>query len=106
MAQSQPTPPPVMRGPQLVGHERHDRVQQPEQLVEHVPEHPPGRPAAASSPEASGTLASSRYQSQTSSQAKWYSTSQTLPNSYCSNSSSTSAMTADSRDRIHRSDVE
>src|SRR5580693_5975687 len=59
--------------------------------------------AASASPEASGTLASSRYQSQTSSQAKWYNTSQTLPNSKASNSRSTSAITADSRDRIHRS---
>src|ERR1700733_3452442 len=32
--------------------------------------------ATLPSPELSGTLASSRYQSQTSSQAKWYSTSQ------------------------------
>src|SRR5580700_1438620 len=62
--------------------------------------------AASASPEASGTLASSRYQSQTSSQAKWYNTSQTLPNSNCSNSSSTSAITADSRDKIHRSGTE
>ena len=51
-------------------------------------------------------MASSRYQSQTSSQAKWYSTSQILPNSNCSNSSSTSAITAESRDRIHRSGTE
>src|SRR5580704_19673287 len=62
--------------------------------------------AASASPEASGTLASSRYQSQTSSQAKWYNTSQTLPNSKASNSRSTSAITADSRDRIHRSGLE
>ena len=62
--------------------------------------------AAPQSPEASGTLASSRYQSQTSSQAKWYSTSQTLPNSNASNSWSVSAITADNRDRIHRSGTE
>ena len=62
--------------------------------------------AAASSPEDSGTLASSRYQSHTSSQAKWYRTSQTLPNSNPSNSWSVSAITADSRDRIHRSGTE
>ena len=62
--------------------------------------------AAPASPEASGTLASSRYQSQTSSQAKWYSTSQTLPNSNASNSWSVSAITADSRDSIHRSGTE
>ena len=30
------------RGPQLLGDERDDRVQQPQQLVEHVPEHPAG----------------------------------------------------------------
>src|SRR6516165_10258075 len=63
-------------------------------------------PAAAWSPDVSGTLASSRYQSQTSSQAKWYRTSQILPNSKCSNRVSTSAVTADSRDRIHRSGTE
>src|SRR5215472_2141229 len=51
----------------------------------------------------SAALASSRYQSQTSSQAKWYSVSQSLPNSNWSNSVSTSAVTASSRDRIHRS---
>ena len=51
-------------------------------------------------------MASSRYQSQNSSQAKWYSTSQTLPNSNSSNSSSVSAITADSRDRIQRSGTE
>ncbi len=62
--------------------------------------------AAPESPEDSGTLASSRYQSQTSSQAKWYSTSQTLPNSNASNSWSISAITADSRDSIHRSGTE
>src|SRR5690348_7046244 len=62
--------------------------------------------AALPSPEASGTLASSRYQSQTSSQAKWYSTSQTLPNSNASNSWSVSAITADKRDRIQRSGTE
>src|SRR5215475_5513413 len=61
--------------------------------------------AARSSPEVSGTLASSRYQSQNSSQAKWYSASQALPNSYRSSSPSTSAITLDSRDRIHRSAV-
>src|SRR5215472_15349977 len=60
--------------------------------------------AARVSPEVSGTLASSRYQSQNSSQAKWYSASQALPNSYRSSSPSTSAITLDSRDRIHRSD--
>src|SRR5215475_5010600 len=59
--------------------------------------------AARSSPEASGTLASSRYQSQNSSQAKWYSASQALPNSYRSSSPSTSAITLESRDRIQRS---
>src|ERR1700730_13409419 len=62
--------------------------------------------ATLGSSPASGTLASSRYQSQTSSQAKWYSTSQILPNSNCSNSWSTSAITAESRDRIHRSGTE
>src|SRR5205085_1114979 len=62
--------------------------------------------AAASSEPASGTLASSRYQSQTSFQAKWYSTSQTLANSNDSNSWSVSAITAESRDRIHRSGTE
>src|SRR4029079_3871518 len=62
--------------------------------------------AAPESSEASGTLASSRYQSKTSSQAKWYSTSQTLPNSNASNSWSVSAITADSRDRIQRSGTE
>src|SRR5580658_5601355 len=62
--------------------------------------------AAAASPEASGTLASSRYQSHTSSQAKWYSTSQTLPNSNDSKSWSVSAITADSRDRTQRSGTE
>ena len=51
-------------------------------------------------------MASSRYQSQTSSQAKWYSTSQILPNSNASNSWSVSAITADSRDRIQRSGTE
>src|SRR6516164_10465119 len=59
--------------------------------------------AARASPEASGTLASSRYQSQNSSQAKWYSASHTLPNSYRSSRPSTSAITLDRRDRIHRS---
>ncbi len=48
-------------------------------------------------------MASSRYQSQTSSQAKWYSASHNLANSNCSNSASASAVTAASRDRIHRS---
>src|SRR6185437_10157555 len=50
-----------------------------------------------SSPDASGTLASSRYQSQNSSHAKWYSASQALPNSNCSSSPSTSAITPDRR---------
>ena len=59
--------------------------------------------AASGSLPPSGTLANSRYQSQNSSQAKWYSASQALPNSNCSNSSSTSAVTAASRDRIQRS---
>ncbi len=58
----------------------------------------------ASAPDSSG-LASSRYQSQTSSQAKWYSVSHTLANSYRSNRSSTSAVTVASRDRIHRAAV-
>src|SRR5262249_44878412 len=62
--------------------------------------------AAASSPEVSGTLASSRYQSKTSSQAKWYSTSQILPNSKVSNCRSTWAITVDKRDKIHRSGTE
>src|SRR6185312_15174057 len=57
---------------------------------------------ALSSPLASAGLASSRYQSQNSSQAKWYSPSQALPNSYCSSRSSVAAVTAASRDRIHR----
>src|SRR5580704_16587867 len=61
--------------------------------------------AAASSPD-SGTFASSRYQSQNSSQAKWYSASHALPNSNCSNSPSTSTVTAASRDRIQRSAVD
>src|SRR5215472_8575670 len=61
--------------------------------------------AACSSPEDKGTFASSRYQSQNSSQAKWYSASQALPNSYCSSSPSTSAITLDSRESIQRSAV-
>src|SRR5579875_1996443 len=59
--------------------------------------------AARSSAPPRGILASSRYQSQNSSHAKWYSASQALPNSKRSNSSSTSAATADSRDSIQRS---
>ena len=51
-------------------------------------------------------MLSSRYQSQTSSHAKWYSVSQTFANSYPSNSSSTSSMTCCSRDRIQRSTVD
>ena len=59
------------RGPQRLGDERHHRVQQPQHDVEHVAEHPPGDLGRRAPPAASGSLASSRYQSQTSSQAKW-----------------------------------
>ena len=59
------------RDPQLLGDERDDRVQQPQQLVQHVPEHPPGGVGRAAPPSASTGLLSSTYQSQTSSQAKW-----------------------------------
>src|SRR5258708_5074398 len=61
------------------------------------------RSAAASSAPFSVGLASSRYQSQNSSQAKWYRTSQTFANSTSSNSASVSVITAASRDKIHRS---
>src|SRR5207248_490444 len=47
-----------------------------------------------------------RYQSQTSSHAKWYSVSQTLANSYPSKYSSTSSTTCCNRDRIQRSTVD
>ena len=59
------------RRPQLLGDERHHRVQQPQHGVQHVAEHPPGAVAPPRRPAASGTLASSTYQSQNSSQAKW-----------------------------------
>src|SRR5690349_12294480 len=49
---------------------------------------------------------SSRYQSHTSSHAKWYSVSQTLASSYPSNSSSTSSITCCSRDSTHLSTVD
>src|SRR5262249_18945985 len=61
------------------------------------------RPAAAGSGPFRVGLASSTYQSQNSSQAKWYKTSLTLANSNSSNSAPASAMTAASPESIHRS---
>ena len=59
------------RRPQRLGDERHHRVQQPQHGVQHVAEHQPGAPGRPRRRPASGTLASSTYQSQNSSQTKW-----------------------------------
>ena len=59
------------RGPQRLGDERDDRVQQPQRDVEDLAEHPARRPSAASPPAAKVVLDSSTYQSKTSSHAKW-----------------------------------
>ena len=62
--------------------------------------------AVGSSPSArrgKSTLDISRYQSQNSSHAKWYSASLALANSYLSSAASTSARTCSRRSRIQRS---
>src|SRR5215467_13389104 len=61
------------------------------------------KPAAASSGPFNVGLASSRYQSQNSSQEKWYRTSQALANSNSSSSASVSAITAANLDSSQRS---
>ena len=66
------------RLPQHLGDERHHRVQQFEQRVEHRGQH---RGGVCDVRSASCTLASSTYQSQNSSQAKWYSDSHARLNS-------------------------
>ena len=59
------------RLPQRLGDERHDRVQQPQQRVEDVPEHGTGAVGRGGIVGRSCTLASSRYQSHSSSHVKW-----------------------------------
>ena len=71
------------RRPERLGHERHDRVEQPQVRVEHLDERPPGRLARRRVERwyrASRTLASSRPQSQYSLQIASYRTRVSSPN--------------------------